>query len=354
MSSIPVIEPRRPGWLTATFAVSVAAVMLVAVDAGAQDHPTTAQRADDLFAQGKASLAADDFAHACPKLAESYALDPARGTLLALAICHEGLGRAGTAWREFRSVAEAASRDGRSDRARFARDHMAKLEPKLSRLTLVVAEIIPGLEVEVDGIPLAQGDWGKAVPIDAGRHTIAAHAPGGKAWTSAVDIGPERDARTLEIGPLASETPESRAPSGVLASPATTRAVPVSVDDATVAPDSAWGDWRRKTGWILGGVGVAAIGVGAYFGVSAITKSGDAKSRCSPSLCTDADAVRENGDARTAAVVSNVSIGAGVAILAVGASFLFAAPTVAPPPSALRFIPVVGRQQASAVVEGAW
>ena len=79
-----------------------------------------ATRAESLFAQGKQALESNDFAHACPLLQESYGIDAAVGTLLALAVCHEGVGRTATAWREFRTAADGAAREGRADRARFA------------------------------------------------------------------------------------------------------------------------------------------------------------------------------------------------------------------------------------------
>ncbi len=330
---------RRPAGAT----LCAAAVLSLAIDASAQ--PDAARRADALFAEGKASLEARDFAHACPKLEESYGLDPADGTLLALAICHEGVGRMATAWREFQAVADAATRDRRTDRARFSRDEIAKLEPKLPRLTIVVSVAPAGLEVDVDGTRIAQAEWGKAAPIDAGHHTVAARAPGYKPWTAGVDIGPEHDARSVDVGPLVRETPET---------PVTEGAPPIAplVHDAAATPPSSPDDWRRPTGWIVGGAGGVAVGVGAYFGLRAISQSSDAKSRCSPSLCTDAAAVQENGDAKSAATASNVTIGAGAVLLAAGVYFLLTSRTSTP--VAFRFAPLVGRQQIGAGFDAAW
>ena len=72
--------------------------------------------AESLFQAGKSLLEQKNYEQACPKLSESYRLDPGTGTLLALALCHEGEGRLATAWGEFAEVAARARREHRPDR----------------------------------------------------------------------------------------------------------------------------------------------------------------------------------------------------------------------------------------------
>jgi hypothetical protein len=351
----------------AAIAIAFALVMLAPGDALAQGS-ATAGRPDELFAQGKALLEAHDFAHACPKLSESYALDPAPGTLLALAICHEGMGRTATAWRELRDVVESATREGRADRARFARSEIAKLDARLSRLDVVApAPAAPGLKLEVDGAALAPEDWGKAAPVDPGRHIVTARAPGFKPWTGTADVGAEHDSQTLTVGPLEVDPGTAPAPPPVrsdVVSPAPSvpspaepaaPAAPGGAEEPAAAPNE--GAWKRPAAWIAGGVGIAALGVGTYFGVSAITKSSDAKSKCSPSLCVDPAAVRENGDAKTAATVSDVAIGAGLAAVAAGVYLFLSAPSapgLSPGTASLRITPTVGRQQLGIAFDRVW
>ena len=329
--------------------------------ARAQASPSASARADTLFMQGKASLEAGDYAHACPKLQESYGLDPATGTLLALAVCHAGVGLSATAWRELRSAADGAIREGRADRAQFARDQIARLEPKLSRLTLVVPPDAPaGTIVELDGAPVARGDWGKATPVDPGHHILAARAPGRTAWSGTVDMGSEHDAQTVTVGPLAPESAHDAAPAAVPAlplAPAPPPPEPSSTESASAAPpdaSSSPGSWRRPAGLVAAGVGVVALGVGTYFGVSAISKSSDAKGRCSPSSCTDPGAVRENDDARTAATISDVAIVGGLAALGAGAFLFLTAPAGPPRTTALHVAPVVGRERVGLAIEQAF
>jgi hypothetical protein len=305
--------------------------------------PTT--RAESLFAQGKQALESNDFAHACPLLQESYGIDPALGTLLALAVCHEGVGRTATAWHEFRTAADGAAREGRADRERFAQAHISKLEGHLSKLTVAVSsDSPPGLVVEVDGTALPVDQWGTEQVIDPGHHVVAAHAPKRQPWSGGVDIGPEHDVQTVTVGALAPEASDAAAS-------------PPPATDVTQAPapdTSTPGTWKRPAGWITGGVGLAAVGVGAVFGVVAITKSSDAKSKCSQSSCTDPAAVSENQDAKTAATISDVAIGAGLVAVAVGAWFLFTAPSAPSASSALPIMPFVGHEQAGIALIRTW
>lgn len=333
--------------LTCTAAVLAFAVSHLAWAQGA----APATRAESLFAQGKEALEANDFAHACPLLQESYGIDPALGTLLALAVCHEGVGRTATAWREFRTAADGAAREGRADRARFAQAHTTKLEGHLSKLTVAVgSDVPPGLVVQLDGTALPVDQWGTEQAIDPGHHVVTANAPRRKPWTGTVDIGPEHDVQTVTIGVLVPEAPDAPAqPLPASSPPAPEATVPTESSDTSTP-----GAWKRPAGWVVGGVGLAAVGAGAVFGVLAITKSSDAKSKCSPSSCTNPAAVSENQDARTAATISDVAIGAGAAALAVGVFFLVTAPPAEAQSTALRVVPLVGREHAGAALVTTW
>jgi hypothetical protein len=196
----------------------------------------------------------------------------------------------------------------------------------------------------LDGTALPVDQWGTEQVIDPGHHVVTARAPRRQPWSGAVDIGPEHDAQTVTVGALAPEAADA------VASPP-----PATEVTQPPAPDTSTpGAWKRPAGWIVGGVGLAAVGVGAVFGVMAITKSSDAKSKCSTSSCTDASAVSENQDAKTAATISDVAIGAGVVAVAVGAWFLFTAPSAPSASSALPIVPFVGREQAGIALIRAW
>src|SRR6188768_3528832 len=111
-------------------------LVAVAVGAPALARAGDATLAESLFRDGKKLMTAGDYAKACPKLAESYAQDPATGTLLALAVCFEEQGKLASAWTTYSEVASRARAEGRVDREQAAREHVTALAPRLSMLTI--------------------------------------------------------------------------------------------------------------------------------------------------------------------------------------------------------------------------
>jgi hypothetical protein len=327
------------------------AAMLVARAAMAQPAPVSndAATADSLFSEAKQLMSSGDYATACPKLAESYRLDPGTGTLTALAVCHQHVGKTATAWSEFVEVASSAQRQGRADREAFARQNISALEPLLSRLTIHVppeTALLPNLQVRRDSVVVAQGAWGVAVPIDPGDHVIEATAADREPWSQHVTVDANADKKEIVITPL-DKLEKPVAPAPIAEAPAPIKAAPAetTTDHATPFP-------TRTVGIVVGGAGIVSLALGTYFGLTAISKSSDAKSRCPSSPCGDSDAVAENNDAKSDAVISNITVIAGVAALGAGAFLFLSAPKEATtasglaPPTGWRVVPTVGRRGA--------
>jgi hypothetical protein len=189
----------------------------------AQDGTAERALAEMLYRQGRALLVEGKASEACLKFAESYRLDPATGTLLNLASCHETERKYATAWLEFSRAVAFARRDRRQDRVQFAQEHLAALEPKLSYLTVVVpvASDVPGLDVRVDGVPVHRAARGVSTPVDPGSHTVEASAPGRKPWSQPITI-PEDATNVTVLSP----TLEPSSPTVVPASEPSQAAVP--------------------------------------------------------------------------------------------------------------------------------
>ncbi|UQA59608.1 hypothetical protein [Polyangium aurulentum] len=271
---------------------------LVAVALGAAGVPARAAAADGaqaeaLFRDAKRLMAAERHAEACPKLEESQRLDPGGGTLLNLAVCHEAIGKTATAWAEFSEALAQAHADRRADRESVAKERLAALEGKLSRLTVVLAPGLDpkGLEVLRDGVPLRTASFGVAIPVDPGKHAIVALS-GDKRWETAALVGSAGDRVTVVVPAFEAAGSEGQG-----------------------ADRGDGGRGLRIAAWATGGFGVAAIGVGAVYGIRALTKDSEASARCPGGVCPDEASLAADGEARRSAMVANVAFGVGAASL---------------------------------------
>src|SRR5258706_15511963 len=122
----------------------------------AQAHaaPGDQPMAQALFEEARALMNSQHVEEACLKFAESQRLDPASGTLLNLAVCHEKQGRTATAWSEYNDVVAAARRERNQERERIASERIREVEPKLCHLSVVSGEsgTERALVIKVDGV----------------------------------------------------------------------------------------------------------------------------------------------------------------------------------------------------------
>ncbi len=329
----------------------VATVCITSAGSAAADaSPADQAMAQSLFDEARKLMAGGDYAHACPKFAESQRLDPGGGTILNLALCHEGEGKTASAWTEFNEALSQAIRDGRSEREARARERIAVLGPKLSRLTVSMGPGVPvDAQLTVDGASWGPALRGVAVPLDPGPHAIVAQAPGQRSWTLTVTLGPNADAKTVVVpalsGAMASPTP----------TPADQQSSPAPVDTPPETPFESGGNGRRTAGWIVGGAGVVALGVGSVFGVMALSKRSDSNADCQPG-CSQ-QGVNLNNQAITDAWVSDFGIGLGVVGVVAGAYLLWTSggdPPAQATTSGVRVLPRVMAHGAGATLTVDW
>ena len=180
--------------------------VLVMSAPAASAQPATA-RGEALFKQGIELKAAGNLAAACDAFDASEKLDPNLGTLMYLADCREANQQLTTAWAFFLE-AEQRTRNGTDDESvqinASARERAGRLEPRLSKLKLVVPEAskLSGLEILVGDELFKPSTWNLDVPVDGKAHTITARAPGRISWTTMVVVGPERDLKSVEVPAL--------------------------------------------------------------------------------------------------------------------------------------------------------
>jgi len=315
----------------------------------AQPTPEGKAIAETLFRDGRALMDEGRYPEACRKLEESQRLDPALGTLLNMAVCHEKEGKIATAWAEFNEAMVLARREGRQDRFDLAQQHMTSLEPDLPKLVLNVPpqSRIPGLEILRNGTPIGVGAWGTPLPIDPGEVIIEARAPKYKPWTTTLQIE-IREQKSEDI-PLLESMPEDELTTGASAGTGSSRRSPPP------PPEDFW-TANRIAGVTLAGVGIAAMGIGSVFGVTALNNQSDREAYCSGKTCSDQRGIDLNKDAMRNANIANITIGAGALVGAVGALLFFSGGSDAPTEmqSGVDISFTMMPSQASAGVRGTW
>lgn len=289
-----------------TVAKLLAALAVLAVPSLA--HAQT--RADVLFKEGRALLDQKRFDEACPQLAESQKLEPGAGTLLALALCHEGQGRNAAAHRELEEASKLGLRNGRGDLANAAQKRARAMEAKLSRLVVRTKE---PLELRCDGESV---EADKTQFLDAGEHRIEASSPGKIAKSYVVRLSgagvSEIVIDKLEAEPIAAAAPTIDAPRVVLMNE------PPAADGH--AATSSSGRAQKIIGLSIAAIGVGGLGTGVYFGSQAFKDSADAR-RTTGTASTDA-----RDKSRRAFTSTAISLAAGTGALTLGLVLFATAP----------------------------
>jgi hypothetical protein len=351
--------------------------------ARAQTDPATARV---LFDEGRRLAGANQYAAACPKFEESYRLDPGMGTLFNLADCWEHIGRSASAWARFLEVAEGAKRAGHKDREQIAKSRATALEPKLSRLLVEVQARDNGLELGRDGQLFGQAQWGIALPVDPGPHTVEARAPQKQPWKTTVDVPATGQTVRVVVLPLAPELPAAPPPVVPVApvqpvpvqpapmqpvqpapmqpvqpapmqpvQPAPMQPAPMQPVPPAPEPESSG---VKTAGWVLVGVGAAGLSVGGIGSILVASKNAEADAVCPTgtgcSRQTDQpkydSAISSAKSARTVSIVGFALGGAGIAAGAI--VLLTASPHGGT--TGWRVVPAVAGGTLGTTLEGAW
>ncbi len=292
---------------------ALAAVVVLALVAPARaDDKTDAQA---LFDEGLKLFDQKNYAAACPKFAASQKADPAAGTLLNLARCYEADGRLASAQQAYVDAIAQAKKERDKPREALARKKEAEVASSVPHLTIVTSQ--RDVRVERDGTPLGPAVLGVPVPVDAGAHQIVATANGKKPFTTSVTVA---NGETKELSIPALEDEQAPAPK----SPPAAHATPQSTEPAP-APSGL--GTRRLISLAVGGAGVVALGVGAFFALRASSLKSDANPHCFGDNTCDADGLSLLHRAGSAADVSTTFVVAGGVLVAGGVALWLSAPS---------------------------
>jgi hypothetical protein len=316
-----------------------ASLAILAAARPARAQSANEKAAEKAYDEGMKLLDRGKIAEACPKLEESQRLDPAMGTQFRLAECWEKLGRTASAWSLFRDVMSQAQAAGRDDRAALSSARAAALEPRLTRLLIVVAPSAktPGLIVRRDGAVVDETQWGRGVAVDPGPHVISASAPGKRPWEQS------QSARsgTVEVTVPGLDPVDAAASSGAPSGP------------VVATPEEPSGPHRSLTpGLVLGGAAFVGIASGIALVVVANGKKGTAsttRARLAGVDCNvpSPDCTSLADSAKAAGTLSNAAfwtlLGSGLAAAGTAAYFLWPADKApAPSGAVIHVLPSVG------------
>lgn len=339
------------------------AALLYAGVAAAQPSAETRTTAVTLFDEARRLMTAGKYAEACPKLEESQRLDPGVGTLYNLSDCYEHVGRTASAWTGFREVAASSAASKQLEREKAARARAATLEPKLTRLRIVV-QAAPGIEVTRNGAVVGAPSQGVGIPVDPGKYTVKATAPGKEPWQTTVTVEGEGAVVNVEVPALADSTSPAVPPAVPSTAPSTPGSSAVTPPPPITTPpaDSAsTRGWQTPLGAVALGLGVAGLGVGTALGFVAKSTAEDAEcnenDECTQAgLDTRSDA-RGQGNIGTGVFIAGAALAAGGVILLItapsssdGASDKKSALRSRPPARAVR----VGVAPSGVIVQGTW
>jgi hypothetical protein len=281
-----------------------------AAPAATGSAPTTpgVEDAQALFESGVRDMLAGNLETGCPALARSQELQPMPGTLFTLAECEARWGKSTAALAHYEQFVAALTRMDPKARAKHeerrvvAARQIEALRLSSPSLTIMVPPAAPaGTEVTLDGKPMDRAWLQVALRVDPGDHVLTISAPGHEPRSTSESLA-EGQSRTitLELGR------------------STARAAPPPPPEPAPTPAAyAWGG-------VVGGVGLAAVVVGAITGGLALGKRATVDEHCTDRLCDQqgldaAGSGKTLGDVSTATlVIGGAALVTGVVLLVVG------------------------------------
>lgn len=285
---------------------------------GAREASAQVSQAQSLFQEGRRLSKEGKTSEACKRFAESFRLEHRAVTLLNLAACHRDEGRTASAWVEFQQAQAISEREGKSEGAAEAKKQAAAVEAKLSYVVFDAAWKRPDESLTIDGAAVGRSLWDTPRPLDPGSHVIHVDASDAVPYDITIDVPPGPKTTHVTLREPAVDKSRKVAPP------------PPPPPASVTAPPPSPGRGRVVLAVVLGASGVAAAGVGAAFGLLAMSKNDDVSNLCPNDVCPDPttrdNASRSDSAAHTFANVANVAIGVGAALVIAGVVVYLTAP----------------------------
>jgi hypothetical protein len=308
------VSSRKVGALLA--ACLLAAIPTVAPSA-ARAQELTAQQARSLFQEARALIAAGDYATALGKLERVATFKRTPQIVYYIGVCHEKTGKLVMALGEYRIALADAQAAGTREVVREAQASVASLEPRIPLLTLTKGEGAQAATIRVDGKEVGDAAMAEPMPLDPGTHVIEAQAQGFEPFRRQTTLS-ERDRSSIEVA-LVEKTADAPP-----ASVADTTDGPTEGDNSTVDVGQTISEGGSSTlGWIVTGVGVAALATSGYFFAQRSSAISDLDERCGPyrDQCP-ASAQGTYDDGKKYTTFGNIALGVGAVGVVTGVILL--------------------------------
>ncbi|MEO7330652.1 MAG: hypothetical protein ABI193_18905 [Minicystis sp.] len=316
-------------------------VSLTPALASAQTSDADRATARNLASEGQDALEKNDFTTAADRFSRADALIHAPTLLLGLAHAQIGLGKLVTAQETYaRIVREGVPPRSPPAFAKAVKDAARELDALGPRIPTVIIQVsgangASGASVTLDGALVPSAALGVKRPVDPGKHTIRASAPG--LSTSEVTLTlreGKSESVTLALTPASADTPP--------VAPPPHSAPPLVVSGG--APPAVERKGGTSTQKILGvsalGLGGAGLILGGVTGLLALGKHKQLKKDCPGGVCP-ASAQPTLDDYHLMGTLSTVGFIVGGVGVAGGAVLFLTAPSTKPAKEAT-LVPVVG------------
>lgn len=315
-------------------------------------HAQSAE-AEALFADGNKLMKEGKLGPACEAFDASNRIEPRAGTLIQLGECREQNRQLASAWSAYK---DALNRVKDPRKRKLAAAKVAELEPKLSYLTISVADDsrVEGLTITRNGQPLDPALWNRGVPVDGGDYVIGGRAPGHEEWQTTVTV-------PVESGKVSAEVPKFKeiarlvtpTPASPTLTPGLIPATQASGFRETAVSPSMW-TTKRKIAIGMAGGSAAGLAAGIVFGTQAKSKRDEAHQHCADTQtpCADADIANKLIDeAQGRALGANIAFGVATT-MAIGAGVLWFTGAAEAPGRHVAVAPTLAPGESGVVVFG--
>jgi len=318
-----------------------AGIVAATASAHAQDNFQAVSAAKTLFEQGQKQMEDKNYDAACQSFKASNEAVARVGTLLNLADCYEKAGKLASAWGAYFDAISTGRRQNKPEYEEFAQKNRDRLEPLLSKMTIVLPpEVrVDGMKVIRDGQTVEPVALGVAIAVDPGKHVIEATAPRKLAFHTEVTVDDAHKNVEVKIEKLA-DAPMAWAHTNQ----------PQIVEKVVEVPSAVTP--VRIGGIVLGSLGIASVIVGSVLGLVANDKYQNAlKNDCggNPNACNAVGVTNGSAAHDLANVATGLFVGGLVAVAGGVTLFIVGAPsrTASTQSAALRVVPTSGGAVAS-------